>query len=156
MIYYRKHYCVDFFYNRDLLTDDVYMQNDFTQLRVYGNSRDVRTVNECIHREMQALKMKTLSLQMNDGKLILDSIKEVKISAHPCEVRVKKMTRDQKELRHPFYYLPVYVRDLVLIGYQKEIDAAELKIEKALSEKRKLQKVNMHQVSYLLPTQIRM
>jgi hypothetical protein len=54
----------------------------------------------------------------------------------PCEIRIKKMTRDWKELRHPFYYLPNYFREMVLIGSAKEIEGAERFIEKFLQIKR--------------------
>ena len=45
---YRKLYTVDFDYNRDLLSDEVYQMNETTQLRVFGTARDVRIVNVLI------------------------------------------------------------------------------------------------------------
>lgn len=65
--------------------------------------------------------MKTILLQMNDCKLLMDNVKEVKVMVDPCEIRVKRMTRDWKDLRHPFYYLPNYSREMALIGTDKEI-----------------------------------
>lgn len=69
--------------------------------------------------------MKTVFLQMNDCKIIMDHVKEVKVHVDPCEIRIKKMSREWKDLRHPFYYLPNYFREMVLIGSQKEIEDAE-------------------------------
>lgn len=40
------------------------------------------------------------------------------------------MTRDWKDLRHPFFYLPNYFREMVLIGSQKDINETENYIEK--------------------------
>lgn len=99
--------------------------------------------------------MKTIFLQMNDCRLVMDHIKEVKVQVDPCEIRVKRMTRDWKDLRHPFFYLPNYLREIVLIGSTKEIDDAEKVLEKFFQVKRDLQKVNMQQISYLLPIQFK-
>ena len=43
---YRKNHTVDFDYNRELLNDEVFQMNENTQLRIFGASRDVRSVNE--------------------------------------------------------------------------------------------------------------
>lgn len=54
----------------------------------------------------------------------MDNIKEIKLLIDPCEIRVKKIYKDWKEwkdLRHPFYYLPNYLREVVLIGTPEEI-----------------------------------
>jgi hypothetical protein len=88
---------------------------------------------------------------MSDCKIIMDHVKEVKVQVDPCEIRIKKMSRDWKELRHPFFYLPNYFREMVLIGSQKEIEDAEKILDKFFTIKRELQKVNMQQISYLLP-----
>lgn len=66
---------------------------------------------------------------MSDCKLLMDYVKEVKVMVDPCEIRVKKMVREWKDLRHPFYYLPNYFREMALIGTKDEIIEAEKKIE---------------------------
>jgi hypothetical protein len=73
-------------------------------------------VNMLVQRELENLKMKTVFLQMNDCKIVMEHVKEVKVQVDPCEIRIKKMSRDWKELRHPFFYLPNYFREMVLIG----------------------------------------
>ena len=62
---------------------------------------------------------------MNDCKLIMDNVKEIKNLLDPCEIRVKRIAREWKDLRHPFYYIPNYYREVALIGTQPEIDLAE-------------------------------
>lgn len=66
---------------------------------------------------------------MIDCKLIMDNVKEIKVLVDPCEIRVKKLVREWKDLRHPFYYLPNYFREVTLIGTQSEIEHGERKIE---------------------------
>ena len=56
----------------------------------------------------------------------------------PCEIRIKRMSRDWKELRHPFFYLPNYFREMVLIGSQKEIEDAEKILDRFFVIKREL------------------
>jgi hypothetical protein len=93
--------------------------------------------------------MKTVFLSMGDCKLILEHVKEVKAAVDPCELRIKKMTRDWKDLRHPFYYLPNYFREMALIGRRAEIAQAEVFFERFLREKRSAPP--QHQLAYLLP-----
>jgi len=50
---YRKTYSIDFDFNKDLLSDDVFGMNETTQLRVFGNSRDARYVNELIQKSLE-------------------------------------------------------------------------------------------------------
>ena len=82
--------------------------------------------------------MKTIFLSMNDCRIIMDHVKEVKVHVDPCEIRIKKVTREWKDLRHPFYYLPNYSREMVLIGSLKEIEDAEKLLERFLSVKREV------------------
>jgi hypothetical protein len=69
--------------------------------------------------------MKTVLYQMIDCKLLMDNIKEIKVLVDPCEIRVKRLIREWKDLRHPFYYLPNYFREIALIGTITEIEYAE-------------------------------
>lgn len=93
---------------------------------------------------------------MNDCKILMDNVKEVKVLVDPCEIRVKRMMREWKDLRHPFYYIPNYLREMVLIGTQAEIDYAEKQIEKFFQQRRDLSAVNMQQLSYLLPIELKL
>lgn len=114
--YYRKKYNVDFDYNRDLLVDEVFAMNGSTSLRIFGKQADVIIVNELLQKGMGQLKMKTVLIQMVECKLIMENVKEIKLLVDPCEIRVKQIEREWKDLRHPFYYIPNYFREIALIG----------------------------------------
>jgi hypothetical protein len=43
------------------------------------------------------------------------------------------MVREWKDLRHPFYYVPNYLREVVFIGSKEEILKAESELEKFLN-----------------------
>jgi hypothetical protein len=72
----------------------------------------------------------------------MDNVKEVKVLVDPCEIRVKRMTREWKDIRHPFYYLPNYFRELTLIGKESEIREAENRIDQFFVAKRDINYVN--------------
>ena len=74
---------------------------------------------------MEQLRMKTILIQMIDCKLIMDNVKEIKLLVDPCEIRVKRIVREWKDLRHPFYYIPNYFREIALIGTPSEIEHGE-------------------------------
>ena len=114
-----------------------------TPLRLFGFSEDVVAVNASLCRDLELIQMKTFILLMQDCKIILDYINQVKLGCDPCELKVKKMVREWKDIRHPFYYIPNYFRELVLIGTKSEIDAAEKYLEQFLREKRELSKINL-------------
>ena len=51
----------------------------------------------------------------------MDNIKEIKLVVDPCEIRVKRQFKEWKDMKHPFYFIPNYFRDIVLIGTQAEV-----------------------------------
>jgi hypothetical protein len=89
---------------------------------------------------------------MNDCKYVMDRVKEVKGQIHPCEIRIKKVNKEYRgDLRHPFYTIPIYLREMALIGSTQEIAEAEKILEKFFQVYRETFKINTQQMSYLLP-----
>ena len=72
--------------------------------------------------------MKSILIQKVDCNFVMNNVKEIKSQVDPCEVRIKQNERIWKDLRHPFLYLPNYLRDIILIGTQEEIKIAEKKL----------------------------
>ena len=66
----------------------------------------------------------------------MTNIKEIKALVDPCEVRIKQNEKNQKDFKHPFLYLPNYLRDIILIGTLDEIKFAERKLSGFLRTKR--------------------
>jgi hypothetical protein len=62
LLHYRKLFTVDFDYNREFLNDEVYMMNEVTNMRIFGATRDVRSVNTSIIKELENLKFKSVFL----------------------------------------------------------------------------------------------
>jgi len=55
----------------------------------------------------------------------MEGIKDIKSQLDPCEIRVKRANKDTKDLKHPFYYIPNNLREVILIGTQEEINVGE-------------------------------
>ena len=66
----------------------------------------------------------------------MDNVKEIKSLLDPCELRIKQTERIWKDLRHPFLYLPNYLRDIILIGTFEDVKVAETKLQGFLRYKR--------------------
>jgi hypothetical protein len=82
----------------------------------------------------------------------MDNVKEIKTKVDPCEMRVRKSAREWKDLKHPFFYVPNYLREVLFIGTKDEIASAEKKLEAFLNFNRpENYKNGTQQLSFLLP-----
>lgn len=138
-------YDVDFFYNRELLVDEIFPMDDFTHLRIFGRKADVNTVSQMLLNKLESIMMKSILIQKVDCNFVMDNVKEIKCLVDPCEVRIKHSEGPYKDLRHPFLYLPNYLRDIILIGTFDEIRVAERKLQGFLRQKREGQNYMMNQ-----------
>jgi len=126
--------------------------DDFTHLRIFGRKQDVSAVSQIIMERLESIKMKSILIQKIDCNFLMDNVKEIKSLVDPCEVRIKQSERIWKDLRHPFLFLPNYLRDIILIGTIEEIQVAERKLSNFLREKRERDKYMINQqLSLLLP-----
>ena len=145
-------YDVDFYFNEKLLVDDVFPMDDLTHLRIYGKKSDVLEVSQILLNKLECIKMKSILTQKVDCNLVMDNVKEIKSLVDPCEVRIKPNERMWKDLRHPFLYLPNYLREIILIGTADEIRVAERKLQGFLRQKRQGENYLVNeQLSFLLP-----
>lgn len=129
-------YNVDFYFNEKLLVDDIFPMDEYTHLRIYGRKADVIQVSQILLNKLESIKMKSILTQKIDCNLVMDNVKEIKSLVDPCEVRIRPNERIWKDLRHPFLYLPNYLRDIILIGTNDEIKVAERKLNGFLRQKR--------------------
>ena len=87
---------------------------------------------------------------------MLSNVKEIKLGIDPCEIRVKTAVDRsvQKELNHPFLYVPINLKEICLIGTQDETRLAEQKILKFLKQKR-CNTPTIYNLSFLLPEKLK-
>ena len=121
-------YNVDFYYDEKVLVDEIFNMNECADLKIFGKKSDVIKVTNILLHRLEQIKMKSILIQKVDCKFVMNNVKEIKSQVDPCEVRIKQNERIWKDLRHPFLYLPNYLRDIILIGTQEEIKIAEKKL----------------------------
>ena len=73
------------------------------------------------------MSFRTISLNREVAKFILDNIKEIKSMIDPCEIRVKRTNFKDKlaDIKHPFYTVPITHQEICLIGNSEEIKSGE-------------------------------
>jgi len=149
---YRQSHRVDFFFNKDVFSDEVFPMNDTTPLRIFGRSSDVMEVAKQISKEMERLKMQITLVQSVDCKKVMDNVKDIKTMIDPCELRVKKPIKEWRDIRHPFYYIPNFFREIALIGTEAEIERGEQFLDRYLNERRGQK---LESLSFLLPKDLK-
>ena len=109
-------------YDMSLITDDIYPINETTIIKVVGNEKNVRIVENNVNHYLFNLKVMTIYMLNNDYLQLKNSICQLKNSADPADLRLrKKETKLDKEIKHSFYYVPNSSMDLVIIGFEKYI-----------------------------------
>ncbi len=73
----------------------------------------------------------------------MSNVKEIKQSLDPIEIRIRRVLSTDKykgdnefQFQHPFYHMPNYYNQVVLIGEEKELPNAEEKITEFFNMKR--------------------
>lgn len=61
----------------------------------------------------------TIQLYLNECGAIKQNLHVLRNEISPAEIRIKKTInqKEGKDLQHPFYYIPNYTKDIMLIGY---------------------------------------
>jgi hypothetical protein len=82
-------YEVDFYYDRDLLVDELFHMNESTHLRIFGKRQHVLKVAQLLMAKLDSIKMKTILMQKVDCLVVMDNIKQIKSLVDPCELRIR-------------------------------------------------------------------
>lgn len=148
---YKQLYDVDISYDQSLIADDVYALSEFTEIILTGPVANTSKVQKIIEAQIRALKVVTIQVSLNDGKYLKESIYSLKTQIDPAELRIKKTTNhtEMKDLNHPFYFIPNYSKDALIIGFNDEVQRAEGIINEFLASRYNGRRV--YTLSQLLP-----
>lgn len=148
---YKQLYEVEIGYDQSLIADDVYALCEFTEITLTGSEENARKVQQLIESQVRALKVVTIQVSLNDGKHLKESIYSLKTQIDPAELRIKRTTNhtEMKDLNHPFYFIPNYSKDALIIGFDEEVQRAEGIISEFLASRYSNRRV--HTLSQLLP-----
>lgn len=87
----------------------VFNLDESVPVHIYGRGADVVMVAQILQTELDKMSFRTISLQRDVAKFILDNIKEIKSMIDPCEIRVKRpnLKEKQTDIKHPFFTVPI-------------------------------------------------
>jgi hypothetical protein len=102
-------------------------------MMIKGKENNVKIVENDINKYLFNMKVFTIYLMSNDYSLIKSNICQLKTLVDPVDLRLrKKDLRSEKEIKHSFYFVPGYTRDLVITGFENELKIAEKQINEFL------------------------
>ena len=127
MLEFMHRFGVSMEYESAYVSDEVYALNEQTTLRVTGAPTSVEAVEAELYELVSSLRIRTVGVSIGDCKNLKDGIGYVKNLIDPAELRIRRAPQkgQKNDLSHPFYFVPNYSREVVLIGHEKEIDTAE-------------------------------
>ncbi len=97
------------------------------------------------------MKVVSIHLMNTDYSYIKQNICNLKTSIDPADVRLrKKDTKNEREIKHSFYYIPSNLRDLVIIGFDSEVKKGQRIIKDFLLRQNTLE--NNQSLCFLCPT----
>jgi hypothetical protein len=100
---------------------------------IKGKENNVKLVENDINKYLFNMKVFTIYLMSNDYSLVKSNICQLKTLVDPADLRLrKKEPRNDKEIKHSFYYVPGLTKDLVIIGFENELKVAEKQINEFL------------------------
>ena len=148
---YKAQYDVDILYDQSLIVDDVFQIHEMTEISLVGAEENTKRLQRIIEEQIEALNVVTLQVSLNDGKYLKESIYTLKTQIDPAELRIKRTTNhtEMKDLNHPFYFIPNYTKDVLIIGFEEEVRRAEVIITSFLCKK--YNNKRMYTLSHLLP-----
>lgn len=131
----------------------VFNLDESVPVHIYGRGADVVMVAQILQTELDKMSFRTISLQRDVAKFILDNIKEIKSMIDPCEIRVKRpnLKEKQTDIKHPFFTVPIMTQEICLIGNLNEIKAGEQKLFEFCEYRSDSPPLNSTQLTFLLP-----
>ena len=123
---YKLKFNVEIEYDMNLITDEIFPLQESTSIQLKGKESNVRAVENDIKGYLFNLKVLTIYLMPNDYHLVRNSICQIKTEIDPADVRLRKRDgKIDKDLKHPFYYISNNTKDLVIIGFEREVEKGE-------------------------------
>ena len=151
---YKSNYNVDITYDNNLITDEIFPIQESTPIQISGKENNVKAVENKIKSLLYDLKVLSIYLMPIDYQIIRNHICNLKTNIDPADVRLRKReSKNERDLKHPFYYISNNNREIVIIGNQNDINKAQ-KIIKDYIEVQKELKSNFS-LSFLFPIYFR-
>ena len=130
---YKSKYGVQILYDTTLITDDIFPIQEYTTIEIKGKESNVKAVAFSIKHYLCNLKVISIYLLEEDYFTVRQKICNLKNSADPADLRLRKLdSKNEREIKHPFYYISNNMKDIVIIGFENEVEKARLIIKNFL------------------------
>ena len=150
--YYYKKFDVSISYNPNFINDESYPIQEETEIKIKGKKAFAEIVSSDINEKVSQLIVRTIHLAPADCKYLKEKICQLKCRIDPAELRICRTTKQQKiiNMNHPFFHIPAYYKEVLIIGDKAEVHKAETEIYKFLREE-KTNNQNIYTLSILIP-----
>ena len=86
-----------------------------------------------IKRYLCNLRVISIYLLEEDYFILRQKISNLKNNVDPADLRLRKLDlKNEREIKHPFYYISNNTKDIVIIGFENEIEKARIIIKSFL------------------------
>ena len=123
---YKSKFGVQIIYDTSLITDEIFPIQESTTIEIKGKESNVKAVVLNIKKYLYNLKVISIYLLQQDYNYLRQNICTLKTNADPADIRLRKTdTKNDREIKHPFYYISNNIKDIVIIGFDNEIEKAK-------------------------------
>jgi hypothetical protein len=130
---YKSKFGVQIIYDSTLITDEIFSIQDSTSIEIKGKESNVKAVVLNIKKYLYNLKVISIYLLQEDYFYLRQNICSLKTSVDPADLRLRKFDiKNEREIKHPFYYISNNIKDIVIIGFENEIEKAKNVIKNTL------------------------
>ncbi len=130
---YKSKYGVQIIYDTSLITDDIFPIQEYTTIEIKGKESNVKAVALDIKRYLCNLRVISIYLLEEDYFILRQKISNLKNNVDPADLRLRKLDlKNEREIKHPFYYISNNTKDIVIIGFENEIEKARIIIKSFL------------------------
>jgi len=151
---YKLNYNVEISYDSNLITDEIFPIQESTPIKISGKENNVKAVENKIKSLLYDLKVLSIYLMPIDYQIVRNHICSLKMNIDPADVRLRKReSKNERDLKHPFYYISNNNREIVIIGNQNDINKAEKIIKDFIEVQNELK--NNFSLSFLFPIYFR-
>ena len=147
---YKSKFGVQVLYDSSLITDEIFSIQESTTIEIKGKESNVKAVVLNIKKYLYNLKVISIYLLQEDYFYLRQNICSLKTNVDPADLRLRKFDiKNEREIKHPFYYISNNIKDIVIIGFENEIEKAKNVIKNSILRQNNI--AYNYSLSFLFP-----
>jgi hypothetical protein len=147
---YKSKFGVQIIYDSSLITDEIFSIQESTTIEIKGKESNVKAVVLNIKKYLYNLKVISIYLLQEDYFYLRQNICSLKTNVDPADLRLRKFDiKNEREIKHPFYYISNNIKDIVIIGFENEIEKAKSVIKNSILRQNNI--AYNYSLSFLFP-----